>query len=105
MAKRKVVVSEEDIDRDGIDTSPSNFNDLLIDKLKSDLGGNVYILGRDHTPADVKEYLSTGSTVLDMCVTNNLEVKGDTNTFIVDDIIASGLVEKVEDKIVNINEI
>jgi len=74
MQKRKVVISEE-LD-DSEDTSPGTFNDILIDSLKSEIGGSVYILGKDDSPTDVKEWLSTGSTVLDMSISNNPEASG-----------------------------
>jgi recombination protein RecA len=76
MAKRKVVIDEEFDESNSSSNSPGTFNDLLIDKLKKDIGGSIYVLGQDETPADVKEWLTTGSTQLDMCISNNPNADG-----------------------------
>jgi len=70
MAKRKTVISEE-FDDTSSNSSPNTLNDILIDELKSEIGGSAYVLGEDDTPADVTEWLSTGSTILDMVISNN----------------------------------
>lgn len=75
MAKRSVVISDEKA-KGSADNKPSLFNDMLIDALKSDVGGSSFILGRDDSPSDVKEWISTGNTVLDMCISNNPDSGG-----------------------------
>lgn len=71
MARRKIIDSDNQTD----DNSPSLLNDSLIESLKREVDG-VYVLGKDDTPADVTEWLSTGSTELDMKISNNVHAKG-----------------------------
>lgn len=79
MARRKKVLEEEfeGVDANSSsDNKPNVFNDNLINALKTELGGHAYVLGKDETPADVKGWLSTGDTKLDMCISNNPSAEG-----------------------------
>jgi|TARA_R110000824_G_scaffold164685_11_gene341077 recombination protein RecA len=78
MAK-KAVVKKSTADYDG---EGSVLNDIavphqqLVDELNKHLGDAAYIIGSGDSPADVKEWLSTGSTVLDMIISNDPEAEG-----------------------------
>ena len=60
MARKKVVSSEGAVDKN----DNSVLTDILVDSLNKKLGDVAYIMGRGESPAEVKEWLSTGSTVL-----------------------------------------
>jgi recombination protein RecA len=71
MARVKVVVDEEDVGE-----TNEKLSDLIISDLKSNLGELSYVLGRGDSPPEVVEWLSTGSTVLDMLICNNPDIPG-----------------------------
>ena len=71
MARKKIVT----------DKSPSNegdsvLTDILVDSLNKQLGDVAFILGKNDTSSDVKEWISTGSTVLDTIISNSAEGGG-----------------------------
>ena len=71
MARKKIVT----------DKSPSNegdsvLTDILVDSLNKQLGDVAFILGKNDTSSDVKEWISTGSTVLDTIISNIAEGGG-----------------------------
>jgi recombination protein RecA len=78
MGKKKVV-SKSTADYDG---EGSVLNDIslphqqLVDELNKTLGDVATIIGVGESPSEVKEWLSTGSTVLDMVISNNTEAEG-----------------------------
>ena len=48
----------------------------MVDSLNKKLGDVAYILGKGTSPPEVKEWLSTGSTVLDTIISNDIEADG-----------------------------
>ena len=71
MARKKIVT----------DKSPSNegdsvLTDILVDSLNKQLGDVAFILGKNDTSSDVKEWISTGSTVIDTIISNSAEGGG-----------------------------
>ena len=69
MARKKIVTDE----------SPSSegdsiLTDILVDSLNKQLGDVAFILGKNDASSDVKEWISTGSTVLDTIISNTLMV-------------------------------
>ena len=71
MARKKVIT----------DKSPpvggdSILTDILVNSLNKQLGDVAFILGKNDTPSDVKEWISTGSTVLDTIISNNAKTGG-----------------------------
>tara|TARA_R110000744_G_scaffold295233_3_gene405321 strand:- start:167 stop:1327 length:1161 start_codon:yes stop_codon:yes gene_type:complete len=76
---RKKVVSKKTAD---YDEEGSVLNDIslphqqLVDELNKTLGDVATIIGVGDSPAEVREWLSTGSTVLDMIISNNINAEG-----------------------------
>ncbi len=71
MARKKVVSSEGAVENDN-----SVLTDILVDSLNKKLGDVAYIMGKGESPAEVNEWLSTGSTVLDTIISNDIEAEG-----------------------------
>ena len=71
MARKKIVTDE---------SSPvggdSVLTDILVDSLNKQLGDVAFILGKNDSNSDVKEWISTGSTVLDTIISNSAEGGG-----------------------------
>ena len=66
MARKKIATDESPpVGGDSVLT------DILVDSLNKQLGDVAFILGKNDTPSDVKEWISTGSTVLDTIISNN----------------------------------
>lgn len=74
MAKKKLL-HEEIGELDPTDDN-SELADLIVSDLKKSLGDVAYIIGRDESPSEVPDWLSTGSTMLDMTVCNNPTLSG-----------------------------
>ena len=72
MARKKVVSSEGAVDKN----DNSVLTDILVDSLNKKLGDVAYIMGRGESPAEVNEWLSTGSTVLDTIISNDINAEG-----------------------------
>jgi len=70
MARKKVATSEGAVDDNSVLT------EILVDSLNKKLGDVAYIMGKGDSPAEVKEWLSTGSTVLDTIISNSVEADG-----------------------------
>lgn len=70
MAKKTTTIKESP------STGDSVLNDILVDSLNKKLGDVAYILGKGTSPPEVKEWLSTGSTVLDTIISNDPEAAG-----------------------------
>ena len=62
MARKKVATGKDAVDDNSVLT------DILVDSLNKKLGDVAYIMGKGDSPAEVKEWLSTGSTVLDTII-------------------------------------
>ena len=78
MAKKKIV-SKSTIDYDGEGSVLKDISlphQQLVDELNKTLGDVATIIGVGESPTEVKEWLSTGSTVLDMVISNNPNVAG-----------------------------
>ena len=71
MARKKVTTSENAVDVDN-----SVLTDIIVDSLNKKIGDVAYIMGKGESPAEVKEWLSTGSTVLDTIISNDAEAPG-----------------------------
>ena len=54
----------------------SILNDILVDSLNKKLGDVAFILGKGDSPPETKEWLSTGSTILDTIISNNIDANG-----------------------------
>lgn len=71
MARKKIKTNESpSLEGDSILT------DILVDGLNKKLGDVAYILGKGDSPPEVKEWLSTGSTVLDTIISNDATADG-----------------------------
>ena len=70
MARKKVVTSKD------VDDDNSILTDILVESLNKKLGDVAYIMGKGESPAEVNEWLSTGSTVLDTIISNDIEAAG-----------------------------
>lgn len=71
MARKKIKTNES--------PSPegdSILTDILVEGLNKKLGDVAYILGKGDSPPEVKEWLSTGSTVLDTIISNDASADG-----------------------------
>ena len=51
-------------------------NDILVDSLNKKLGDVAFILGKGDSPPETKEWLSTGSTILDTIISNDIDAEG-----------------------------
>ena len=71
MARKKIATDGASSNRED-----SVLNDILVDSLNKKLGDVAYILGKGDSPPEVKEWLSTGSTVLDTIVSNDATADG-----------------------------
>ena len=71
MARKKIVT-----DKSPSSEGDSVLTDILVDSLNKQLGDVAFILGKNDTSSDVKEWISTGSTVLDTIISNNAEGGG-----------------------------
>ena len=72
MARKKVISNEgAAIEEDG-----SILTDILVDTLYKKMGEVAYIMGKGESPAEVHEWLSTGSTVLDTIISNDIDADG-----------------------------
>ena len=78
MAKKKVVsVTTTDYDGEGSVLADISLpHQQLVDELNRTLGDVASVIGVGESPAQVKEWLSTGSTVLDMMISNNPDAEG-----------------------------
>ena len=70
MARKKIKSSESSIQKDSV------LNEILVESLNKKLGDVAYILGKGDSPPEVKEWLSTGSTVLDTIISNDENADG-----------------------------
>ena len=66
MARKKIAT-----DKSPSSEGDSVLTDILVDSLNKQLGDVAFILGKNDTPSDVKEWISTGSTVLDTIISNS----------------------------------
>ena len=71
MARKKVVSSEGAV----VAEDNSVLTDILVDSLNKEIGNVAYIMGKGESPAEVNEWLSTGSTVLDTIISNDINQK------------------------------
>ena len=72
MARKKVVSSKGT----AVAEDNSVLTDILVDSLNKEIGEVAYIMGKGESPAEVREWLSTGSTVLDTIISNDLNADG-----------------------------
>ena len=72
MARKKVLSNT----KPGITKDDSILNDILIESLNKKLGDVAFILGKGDSPPETKEWLSTGSTILDTIISNNIDANG-----------------------------
>jgi len=70
---RKRVLSDTN---GAITKDDSILNDILVDSLNKKLGDVAFILGKGDSPPETKEWLSTGSTILDTIISNNIDADG-----------------------------
>ena len=70
MARKKIKATESSIKKDSV------LNEILVESLNKKLGDVAYILGKGDSPPEVKEWLSTGSTVLDTIISNDENADG-----------------------------
>lgn len=70
MARKKIKAAESSIKKDSV------LNEILVESLNKKLGDVAYILGKGDSPPEVKEWLSTGSTVLDTIISNDENADG-----------------------------
>ena len=70
MARKKIKAAESSIQKDSV------LNEILVESLNRKLGDVAYILGKGDSPPEVKEWLSTGSTVLDTIISNDENADG-----------------------------
>ena len=54
----------------------SILNDILVESLNKKLGDVAFILGKGDSPPETKEWLSTGSTILDTIISNDIDANG-----------------------------
>lgn len=54
----------------------SILNDILVESLNKKLGDVAFILGKGDSPPETKEWLSTGSTILDTIISNDMDANG-----------------------------
>ena len=70
MARKKIKATESSVQKDSV------LNEILVESLNKKLGDVAYILGKGDSPPEVKEWLSTGSTVLDTIISNDENADG-----------------------------
>ena len=78
MPRKKVTTSGNAVD---VDTDNSVLTDIIVDSLNKKIGDVAYIMGKGESPAEVKEWLSTGSTVLDTIISNDTILKAGDASF------------------------
>jgi len=71
MARKKVATSESAVNIDN-----SVLTDIIVESLNKKIGDVAYIMGKGESPAEVNDWLSTGSTVLDTIISNDAEAPG-----------------------------
>jgi len=73
MGRKKLIADAneliESFDKNG------SFSSVLIDDLNKNFGKVAYSLGEEDTPTDINELVSTGSTVLDSIISNDIPAK------------------------------
>ena len=72
MARKKVLSNTNA----GVSKDDSILNDILVDSLNKKLGDVAFILGKGDSPPETKEWLSTGSTILDTIISNDIDANG-----------------------------
>ena len=72
MARKKVLSNTNT----GVTKDDSILNDILIESLNKKLGDVAFILGKGDSPPETKEWLSTGSTILDTIISNDIDAEG-----------------------------
>ena len=72
MARKRVLTNTSGT----ITKDDSILNDILVDSLNKKLGDVAFILGKGDSPPETKEWLSTGSTILDTIISNNIDANG-----------------------------
>ena len=72
MARKKVLSNTNA----GVTKDDSILNDILVDSLNKKLGDVAFILGKGDSPPETKEWLSTGSTILDTIISNDNDANG-----------------------------
>ena len=72
MARKKVLSNENT----AVEEDSSVLTDILVDSLNKKMGDVAYIMGKGESPAEVHEWLSTGSTVLDTIISNDADAEG-----------------------------
>ena len=72
MARKKVLSNTNG----GVTKDDSILNDILVDSLNKKLGDVAFILGKGDSPPETKEWLSTGSTILDTIISNEIDAEG-----------------------------
>ena len=72
MARKRVLSKTND----AVTKDDSVLNDILVDSLNKKLGDVAFILGKGDSPPETKEWLSTGSTILDTIISNDIDANG-----------------------------
>ena len=72
MARKRVLTNTSTT----ITKDDSILNDILVDSLNKKLGDVAFILGKGDSPPETKEWLSTGSTILDTIISNSIDANG-----------------------------
>ena len=72
MARKKIIADANDL-MASLDNSA--ISSVLIDDLNKKYGQVAYALGEEQTPTDLSELVSTGCTVLDSIISNDLHMK------------------------------
>ena len=72
MARKRVLSKTNGVDK----KDDSILNDILVDSLNKKLGDVAFILGKGDSPPETKEWLSTGSTILDTIISNDADANG-----------------------------
>ena len=72
MARKKVLSNTNT----GVTKDDSILNDILVESLNKKLGDVAFILGKGDSPPETKEWLSTGSTILDTIISNDIDANG-----------------------------
>ena len=72
MARKRVLSKTNGVDK----KDDSILNDILVDSLNKKLGDVAFILGKGDSPPETKEWLSTGSTILDTIISNDIDANG-----------------------------
>lgn len=70
MAKRKKEENNDDI-RSMLADTTGDINDI-VNSLNKEFKGSVFVLGKDNVTSDIKTYISTGSTLMDVFISNRV---------------------------------